>query len=331
MRLVEGARWSDGDPFDASDVMFVWEDIILNPELTPLYGTTPDSFGPGTTLAALDPFTIRWTFGTPFRSQALFAMANGLCPAPSHLLGPQHPRYNAGATYAGFRNAFPPEYLGFPTLGAWVVTAFRSDEIIVLRRNPYYWKVDAAGNQLPYLDEVQYRLSTWEGRDLAAATGASDYAGLDHPELYVELLRRVADPASPARLEFGPRIIAFSILFNLSGNGWGGPDARAQAVRDLNRNRDFRIAVSAALDRSRIGESLVRGPFTMPYPGGLMRDSAYYDDDSTIYYSYDPDASRFHLRRAGLWDTDGNGVVNFPVGVVGGDDVTVVIWPTTRT
>ncbi len=46
-------------------------------------------------------------------------------------------------------------------MGAWVPVDYRPDDIIVLRRNPFYWKVDEKGNQLPYLDEIHYKLSTW--------------------------------------------------------------------------------------------------------------------------------------------------------------------------
>ena len=56
---------------------------------------------------------------------------------------------------------------------------------------------------------------------------------------------------------------------NLSANGWGEPDERGQAIRELNRNVDFRKAVTMALDRQALGDSLVKGPFTAIYPGGL--------------------------------------------------------------
>ena len=44
--------------------------------------------------------------------------------------------------------------MNFPVMGAWVPVEYRPDDIVVLRRNPYYWKVDEKGNQLPYLDEM---------------------------------------------------------------------------------------------------------------------------------------------------------------------------------
>src|SRR5690606_29656690 len=168
-----------------------------------------------------------------------------------------HPRYNKDVTYEQYKDAFPPDYLNFPVMGAWAPVAYRPDDIIVLRRNPYYWKVDEEGHQLPYLDELQYKLSTWADRDVQAVAGTGDFSNLEQPENYVEALKKAADPDAPARLQFGDRTIAYQLLFNLSGNGWGEPDARAKAVRELNRNLDFRKAVTYALDRQHLGESLV--------------------------------------------------------------------------
>ena len=318
MHLIEGAKWSDGAPFNADDVMFYWQDNVLDPNVSPLNGATPETFGEGTTLEKVDDYTVLWTFKEVKPTQYLYAMAYGtFCPGPSHILKPQHPKYNTANTYDQYKNAFPPEYLDIPVMGAWVPVEYRPDDIVVMRRNPYYWKVDEAGNQLPYLDELHYRLSTWADRDVQAVAGSGDFSNLEQAESYVEALKRSADPNAPARLAFGARTIGYTLDMNLSGNGWGTPDARGQQVRELNRNLDFRKAVSIATDRQRLGDSLVRGPFTAIYPGGLYAGTAFYDKDSTVYYPYDLDAAKAMLDGLGLKDTDGNGIRNFADG--GGD------------
>ena len=58
----------------------------------------------------------------------------------------------------------------------------------------------------------------------------------------------------------------------------------AQAVRALNRDENFRKAMTYALDRQRLGDSLVKGPFTTIYPGGIYAGTSFYDKDSTVYY-----------------------------------------------
>jgi peptide/nickel transport system substrate-binding protein len=327
MHLIEGAKWSDGVPFTADDVMFYWNDNIKDPNVKPLNSTGPDSFGVGTTLEKVDDYTVKWTFKEAFPKQYLYTMAyGGFCPLPAHILKPQHPKYSKN-TYDQYTNAFPPNYLNFPVMGAWVPVEYRPDDIIVLRRNPYYWKVDSDGNQLPYLDELEYKLSTWADRDVQAVAGTGDFSNLEQAESYVEALKRSADPKAPARLAFGARTIGYSLLFNLSANGWGEPDARGQAVRELNRNLDFRKAITYAIDRQHLGDALVKGPFTAIYPGGLYAGTAYYDKASTVYYPYSLDSAKAELKKVGLVDTDGNGVVNFPKDTpgVGGQDVSVTL------
>lgn len=325
MHLVEGAKWSDGDLFDADDVMFYWEDNVLDPSVTPLNGATPETFGAGTTLTKVDQYTVEWTFKEAFPRQHLYAMAYGtFCPGPSHILKAKHPKY-AGTTYDQYKNAFPPEYMNIPVMGAWVPVAYRPDDIIVLRRNPYYWKVDEAGNQLPYINELHYKLSTWADRDVQAIAGSADLSNLEQPENFVESLKRAAQDTAPARLAFGPRLIGYNLHMNFSANGWGEPDERAQAVRELNRNEDFRKAVTMAVDRKKLGEALVKGPFTAIYPGGLSSGTSFYDRESTVYYPFDLDGAKALLEKAGLKDTDGNGFVNFPEGKAGGKDVEIVL------
>jgi peptide/nickel transport system substrate-binding protein len=240
------------------------------------------------------------------------------------MLAPHHPAHG-GESYEAFRNAFPPDFLNYPVMGAWVPVEYRADDIIVLRRNPYYWKVDSEGNQLPYLDELHYRLSTWADRDVQAVAGTGDFSNLEQAENYVEALRRSAEETAPARLAFGPRTIGYTLYPNLSGNGWGNPDERAQAIRELNRNEHFRMGVSQAIDRQRLGESLVKGPFIAQYPGGLYAGTTYYDEASTVFYPYSLESARAHFEMAGLTDTDGDGFLNHPENVLGGANVQMTL------
>lgn len=324
VHLIEGAKWSDGDPFDTDDIAFYWNDIILDPELTPVTGTTLGTFN-NASLEIVDKYTFTMSFEMAFPEEVLYALAYGnFCPGPSHVLKPQHPNYSDN-THEQFRNAFPPEQMGFPVMGAWVPVEYRADDIVVLRRNPYYWKVDSDGNQLPYLNEMHYRLSTWADRDVQAVAGTGDFSNLEQAESYVEALRRSASPDAPARLAFGPRTIGYSVLPNLSGNGWGNPDERGQAIRELNRDINFRKGISSALDRQRLGESLVKGPFTTIYPGGIYAGTSFYDKDSTVYFPYSVDTAKAYFAEAGLSDTDGNGFLNYPSGVMGGADVNMTL------
>jgi peptide/nickel transport system substrate-binding protein len=326
MHLIEGAKWSDGVPFTAEDVMFYWDDNVVDPNVSPLNGATPETFGEGTTLKKIDDFTVEWTFKEAFPRQYLFAMAYGtFCPGPAHILKTKHPKYNKDVTYDQYKNGFPAEYMNIPVMGAWTAVSYRPDDLIVLRRNPFYWKVDEDGHQLPYINELHYKLSTWADRDVQAIAGSGDLSNLEQPENFVESLKRAAETTAPARLAFGARLIGYNLRMNFSANGWGEPDDRAQAVRELNRNPDFRKAITMALDRKKIGDSLVKGPFTAIYPGGLSSGTSFYDRQSTFYYPFDLEGAKALLEKVGLKDTDGNGFVNFPKGTAGGQDVQVVL------
>ncbi len=323
MHLIEGAKWSDGVEFTSDDVMFYWDDNVVDPNVFPLNGATPETFGEGTTLKAIDKYTVEWTFKDALPKQFLYNMAYGtFCPGPSHILKPEHPKYSDN-TYDQYKNAFPPDYLNFPVMGGWVPVEYRPDDIIVLRRNPYYWKVDEEGNQLPYLDELHYKLSTWADRDVQAVAGSGDFSNLEQPENFVESLKRSAQDDAPARLAFGSRLIGYNLMMNMSANGWGDPDAREQAIRELNRNEHFRKAVTMAVDRKQLGEALVKGPFMATYAGGILSGSNFYDRESNLYYPYDLDGAKSELEAAGLTDTDGDGFVNFPAGTADGKNVEI--------
>ena len=115
---------------------------------------------------------------------------------PAHQLKPLHPKWstaNPKPTYKDFADALPPDNLPLVTMGPWVITEYKTDELMIMRRNPYYWKVDEAGNQLPYLDEIQYRKGpSGIGRDLCTIAGDCDQMNLENPSTFVEAMTKAA-------------------------------------------------------------------------------------------------------------------------------------------
>lgn len=326
MKLIEGARWSDGHPFTSDDIMFYWVHNVLDPNVSPLNGANNDSFGIGTKLEATGPYSLRWTFTTPFPVDSLYQMAYGkFCPGPAHILRPQHPAFNKDNSYDDYKNAFPATMVNFPTMGAWVVTQYRPDDIIIMRRNPFFWKVDAKGQQLPYLDEVQFRLLGWGDREVQVVAGGSDLANMETPASFIEVLRQAAKPNAAFRVAFGAPNTAFSINMNLSGNGWGEPDARAQAIRTLNRTLDFRRAVSLAIDRELLGKALVKGPLIRPYFGGILSGTPFYNAEATVRFEHNRDQAAALLAGIGLKDTDGDGYLNHRPEILNGANVEIVL------
>lgn len=323
MSLIKGAKWSDGDDFDAEDVMFLWNHNIQDNNV-PAFASE-NSFGVGTTLDKVDNYTIRWNFADAFPTHNLFAMGFfTFCPVPSHVLKPLHPAFNKDSTYESYNKSMGPNELPAVTMGAWVPVLHKSDELIVLRRNPYFWKVDSTGQQLPYFDEMQVKLSTWSDRTIQTVAGSADMSNMENPANFIESLRQSTKDGSPATIEFGPRTLGWSMLFNFSEE-FGASDDRGKAIRGLNRNLSFRQAISHAIDRKALGQLLVGGPFAHEYAGGLYPEGPMVDESSVVYYGYNPEHSVAILRSLGFKDTDNDGILNWTSGTEKGKNLQIVL------
>lgn len=322
MHLIEGAKWSDGVEFTTEDIMFMWEDNILDPSVnSPTSASFWEIEGKPIQLEALDDYTIKWTFPVPFPTTQLYNMTNLVfSPGPAHILKPLHPKYG-GQDYQSYRDALPPNALPVVTMGPWVPVEYATDEFMVMRRNPYYWKVDENGCQLPYLDEVQFTYSTTGvTRTMNTISGTADHANVENPETFDETVRQAADPNAPFRVEWGPETLGFWLELNQS-KYLGVSNDRDAAVRELLRDIRFRRALTHAVDREGIARSMTNGPHFRPWPGGLFPGSQYFDRTSAAYFPYAPDTSRALLAEIGLQDTDGDGILNWTEGPMSGENV----------
>jgi len=309
MHLVEGVKWSDGDAFDTDDIAFWWNDNVQDENVTSRMSA--NSFGGGAELEVIDAHTFKFVFPAAQSNTVVEGLAyiQG-CPGPSHVMKANHPTYNSDATYDGYLNSMPSDVVPMPVLGAWVPVEHRPDEIVILRRNPFYWKVDEAGNQLPYINEMHFKLTTWDDRTTQAVAGTGDFSNMENPGNFVEALKQSQDEAAPVSAKFGPRTLAWRIELNFAQN-MGATDYDKE-LRGFFRDLTFRKALSHSLDRDAIGQALARGPFAYPYVGGYPTGSPYYDADSTVFTAFNQDAAKEMLAGLGLTDTDGNGVLNMP-------------------
>ena len=156
-------------------------------------------------------------------------------------------------------------------MGPWVPVEYKTDELLIMRRNPYFWMVDESGNQLPYIDEAVYQKGpSGVGRTLCTLAGGCDHTNLENPSSeYVEALTRAQEPDAEFIMNWGPEDLVFNVQVNQSST-LGITDERDTAIRELFREDDFRQAFSHALDRDGIAQSLMRGPFLRAFPGGVF-------------------------------------------------------------
>ena len=324
MHLIEGAKWSDGVEFTTEDIMFLWEDNINDPNVSTW--TSSDFWtvdGEPVTLEAVDDYTLLWTFPQPRPEKFLYSITSlNFSAGPAHILKPFHPKYG-GADYQSYKDALPPNALPVVTMGPWVPVEYTTDEFLVFRRNPYYWKVDENGCQLPYLDEVQFTYSkTGSTRTLNTIAGTADHSNVENIETMDETVRQSQDPNAPFRVEWGPETLAFNIEVN-QASALGVADDRDTAVRELLRDTRFRRALSQAIDRDGLARSLTNGPFFRPFAGGITPGSQFFDINSVVYYPYSPETSKALLAEIGLEDTDGDGIVNWTEGPLAGENVQI--------
>jgi peptide/nickel transport system substrate-binding protein len=266
LKLREGIKWSDGQPFTTDDLKFWWEDLAGSPDykvaLPPSWAHNAD----GSLIKMTFPDQYTWVmefaeaaFVTPYiLAQGFWEWSEPGNPLkPKHYLEQFLPK-NGGDWKTMEAKSKWWENPDFPTIFAWHVTSFTPSQKVVLERNPYYWKVDPQGNQLPYIDRIESEeVSEPEVRVLNLSQGKYDasFRGSDDPN-QIPLLSEKAS-ANNYHLADG--------WMNGAG-GWPSwiidqtykakqdapNDAVANEIRALLRNAKFRQALSYALDRDRV-------------------------------------------------------------------------------
>jgi peptide/nickel transport system substrate-binding protein len=328
MHLIEGAKWSDGQPFTADDVMFTWEGYTLDDNVNTTFHLDAWTWdGKPASLAKVDDYTLKFTFPVSKPLDMFYLLAEDSWHVmPAHQLKPLHPKWSTATpkpTYKDFADALKPDNLPLVTMGPWVITEYKTDELMIMRRNAYYWKVDEDGNQLPYFDEIQYRKGTsGVGRDLCTIAGDCDQTNLENPSTFVESMTKAQDPSAKYAITWGPETLGYFIRFNYSVD-FGVQNDRDKAVRALFRDVRFRKALAYATDRDGIAQSIMKGPFLRGWAGGLYPGAPDFDKTAVVYYPYDVESAKTLLAEIGLKDTNGDGILEWTDGPTAGQSVVI--------
>lgn len=318
MHLIEGAKWSDGVPFTADDVLFTYEHYILDPKIPSWKSASAWTFnGELTKLEKVDDYTIRWHFPVAYPVHALFNMDYlDFSVVPKHVYEKFHPAFNPEMTYDDLLKATPPQDLPPVTLGPWVPVRYEPGQLLVMVRNPYYWQVDENGNQLPYINEVWFTEATsGETRTMNVINGTGDRTNLENPQTFSLIKQASLKPGAQFNIRFEPFGIGYHLMLNFS-NKVGVETDRDRALRELFRNLKFRQALSHAIDREGMAQAVFPGPLVQPWYGGYPSGSPYYDESVVTRYEYNPEKTVALLKELGFEDTDNDGIVNWPDGTL---------------
>jgi peptide/nickel transport system substrate-binding protein len=318
LKLREGMKWSDGEPLDADDWMFWWNDQILDDDLTPRKPLA--WWGPGGELmkvVKIDDYTVQWQFAAPYPVATMLItgpQGYSTVPKPEHYLKQFHIKYNEEAGDLAKEAGFEFWYQYYQdrastwtnmsrTVGQPVFTPYlleqKESNFFLYERNPYYWKVDTAGNQLPYIDQMTTtKVEDLEIYNAKIVSGEADfatrYSSIENYPLYKE---------SEGKADY--RVLLWPTGFGSQPLYQPNQTAKDPVLRQLFRDVRFRRALSMAINREEINETLFFGLGT-PRQWTLIESSSIYEPKyGTAYADYDPDQANKLLDEMGLkWDAD---------------------------
>jgi peptide/nickel transport system substrate-binding protein len=315
--LREGLKWSDGEPVTTEDFMFYYDDILLNEDLTPSFPSRMVAEGEPAVWEAIDDYTLRISFVGPLPLLPLHFAQPWYPSFPKHYLQQFHPNY-AGQEKADQQAAdndyeFWYQYFGtksdmfdnpdLPTWNTWVTTTARNAPEYTVVRNPYYYKVDPEGNQLPYIDRVvDEEIADEELYVTKAIAGEFDLQFMylqwaeNHP-----ILKENEENGDYRVLVWQQTLgNSYMIMFNQSY-------IDDPVVANYITNKKFRQALSHAIDREDFNNIQYYGKGTIRQATVIDSSPDFKPEYATRYIEYDPDLANQWLDELGLDERDSEG------------------------
>jgi peptide/nickel transport system substrate-binding protein len=294
--LRRGLRFSDGTPLTADDVVFTFNEILLNSSVKIHegfrallnWGGPPPIFAKA---EKLDVFTVRVPANRLFAGLLELVLAR-LPVLPKHKLADK-----LGAFEKAWSLDSPPtEIVG---AGPFQLTSISQDrKTFYLKRNPYYWQADEKGTRLPYLDGVVVVVAQNQEAELEKfKSSLTDIIRDLAPEQSASL-------AGQALFVYG-EIVSYRTPDFLALN----QDVADPAFRNLFRDVRFRHALAHASDRDSV---IRRFPWNVPAHGFLYRPA--FPIDPPIPYGFDLSQASKLLEGLGLQDKNRDGVRELPNG-----------------
>ncbi len=325
-RLRPGMKWSDGHPFTADDIVFWYEDVVKNSDLSTSYPGWMTAGGELADLEKIDDYSFRVTFSEPsglFLQVLATPSGEWMTNYPKHYMSQFHIEYNPDMsdliaaegvdTWDEVWELRNDQYGNpdRPTLKAWrVVTPYGGEATrVTFERNPYYWKVDPAGNQLPYIDGWQFDIFQ-DTEVLLLRTLAGEIEIMDRHITNAENRPVLFQNMDRGNYWFSDRPFAHNNEMNIGLNLTHDDPVK----REVFQNRNFRVALSHAIDRDEMNDILYAGSTRGWQPAPPPQASFYHERLATQYLEYDPALADRLLDESGYTSRDSAGFRRGPDG-----------------
>jgi peptide/nickel transport system substrate-binding protein len=342
-KMRKGMKFSDGEPLTTEDVRFYIEDIWFNTDLnaSPMWQIRFD--GKDNTVPAklevIDDFTFKLTYAAPFGALLahLTRWEPGNWPSilgPSHFYKQFHNKYTDQAkldemakaakldTWVQLFNQHWQWGLGvwqfpawlkdapYPVLSTWHIIDQPQEGLFIMERNAYYWKVDLEGNQLPYLDNMRFDyITTADAAKLKLAQNELDSLGMHDVTMAEYPFYKENEPKGNFQVMdyiscMSDRDVFFPqhVLFQEDGT------TRDTVMEEIVNHPDFVKALSVAIDRDEINQSLLFGTARMGQLSPLPSSKYYKEKYGTAWAQFDKDLANQLLDGMGLDKKNAQGI-----------------------
>jgi peptide/nickel transport system substrate-binding protein len=339
-KMRKGLKWDDGEPVTTEDVRFWWEDFQAFTELNSAPSWQFRFGGENMKVDIIDDFTFSFTFARPFGNFAAHCTRFNMDAhfiMPYHYMKQFHKNYVDEADLVAQAEALKMETwiqlfgdkrrpavwggwgnenaaMNYPKIMAWKLVANPQEGTWLWERNPYYWKVDEEGNQLPYFDSMRFDYSAnTEVTKLKIAQSELDIVGMHEVTMmeypfYKENEAKANYVVADLISAMGDRVTFFP--YHTIFNDQGQLDEKmTEVVRDYR----WAKALSMAVDRDEINEVIFFGTGRVGQMSPMPTSKYYKEEYGTAYAQLDLDAANALLDEMGM-KKGADGMRTFPDG-----------------